>query len=53
MTHCDGSLPTPHTMYAWVRVFGVLCWDLMFKVPGIGWVMREWREEVLLGMTRF
>jgi len=25
----------------------------MFKVEGIGCVMREWREEVLLGITRF
>ena len=24
----------------------------MFKVEGMGWVMRECRDEVLLGMTR-
>ena len=51
-THWDGSRPTPHTMYAWVSVLGVRCWGLMLRVEGIGWVMREWRDDVRLGMTR-
>lgn len=35
-----------------MRVFGVRWFGLICKVDGIGWVMRECREDVLLGMTR-
>lgn len=31
---------------------GVRCCGLTLSVEGIGWVMREWREEVRLGMMR-
>lgn len=51
-THCDGSRPTPHTIYAWVNVLGVRWAGLTANVDGMGWVIREWREEVRLGMTR-
>ena len=50
LTHCDGSRPTPQTMYAWVRVLGVRWFGLMLSVDGKGWVIREWREDVRLGM---
>ena len=53
LTHCDGSLPTPQTIYAWVSVLGVRCWGFIANVDGMGWVIREWRDEVLLGTTRF
>lgn len=51
LTHCDGSRPTPQTIYAWVSVFGVLCAGFMFRVEGIGCVMRECKDDVRLGMT--
>lgn len=51
-THCDGSRPTPHTMYAWVSVFGLLAPCLTFSVEGSGWVIREWSDDVRLGMIR-
>lgn len=41
LTHCDGSRPTPHTMYAWVNVFGLLAPCLTFKVEGSGCVILE------------
>jgi len=51
LTHCDGSLPTPHTMYACVRVFGVRpgCFA-PFIAPGNGCVIRLWRELVRFGI---
>lgn len=41
LTHCDGSLPTPHTMYAWVSVLGLFAPCRTFKVEGRGWVILE------------
>jgi hypothetical protein len=35
-THCEGSLPTPHTMYAWVNVLGLFAPCLTFSVEGSG-----------------
>lgn len=35
-----------------MRVLGVRCWGLMFRVEGIGCVIREWSEDVRLGMMR-
>lgn len=52
LTHCEGSRPTPHTIYACVSVLGARCCGLTFSVDGIGWVIREWRDEVRLGMIR-
>jgi hypothetical protein len=52
LTHCDGSLPTPHTMYACVKVFGLLAPWRTFNVEGRGWVILEWSDEVRLGMIR-
>lgn len=52
LTHCEGSRPTPHTIYACVRVLGVRCWGLALSVEGIGCVMREWRDEVRLGIIK-
>lgn len=49
-THCDGSRPTPHTMYAWVNVFGLRAPCLTFNVEGSGWVMRECNDDVRLGI---
>lgn len=51
-THCEGSRPTPQTMYACVRVLGVFCTGFMFKVDGIGCVIRECSEDVRLGIVR-
>jgi hypothetical protein len=51
-THCDGSRPTPHTMYAWVNVLGLLAPCLTFNVEGSGWVILECKEDVRLGMMR-
>jgi len=53
-THCEGSRPTPQTMYAWVSVFGARC------PAGFGWFMleltgcaiRECSDDVRFGMTR-
>ena len=52
LTHCEGSRPTPQTMYACVNVFGLLTPGLTVNVDGSGCVIREWREEVRLGMMR-
>lgn len=35
-----------------MSVFGVRCWGLEERVDGMGCVMREWRDEVRLGMMR-
>lgn len=51
LTHCEGSRPTPQTMYAWVRVFGVRWAGLRLRVEGIGCVIRECSDEVRLGTT--
>ena len=50
-THCDGSRPTPHTIYACVSVLGVRWLGFTLSCDGIGWVMREWSDEVRLGIT--
>jgi hypothetical protein len=52
LTHCEGSRPTPHTMYACVNVFGLRAPCLTFSVEGSGWVILECKEEVRLGMIR-
>ena len=51
-THCEGSRPTPHTIYAWVKVFGVRCDVLTLSVAGIGWVIRLCSDDVRLGIGR-
>lgn len=39
-------------MYAWVSVLGLRAPCLTFNVEGSGWVIREWREDVRLGIMR-
>jgi hypothetical protein len=51
-THCEGSRPTPHTMYACVSVLGLRAPCLTLSVEGSGCVILECREEVRLGMIR-
>lgn len=51
-THCEGSRPTPQTMYAWVSVFGLLAPGLAVNVDGSGCVILECSDEVRLGMMR-
>lgn len=50
LTHCDGSLPTPHTMYAWVRVLGVGRLFDFASVDGSGCVILECSDDVRLGI---
>ena len=52
LTHCDGSRPTPHTIYACVKVLGVLWLALTLSCDGMGAVIREWRDDVRLGIIR-
>ena len=53
LTHCDGSLPTPHTIYACVNVLGAFCTGFCCAiVPGVGWTIRECNEDVRFGITK-